>query len=338
MPDNLLKFDLATSADLAARDAREDILLLPVAAPENHGPHLPLATDALVGEDLARRAGEKLAVAFPHARVWLHPTWHLGAATIRGVGSVKVPSRVFRRALYGYLRRFVKQGLCRFVLLSAHGGVPHVGALDDVCAKLNRLRVGERQVRAVAPCASSAGKAFAGRYADQVRAAGVSLSEVEAADLYRDLHAGRMETSMILAIAPDQVREVYRSLPVIRPPERRWLNAIQGMLAKLVERCVKSESGRQRTLFALRIGAADLSWIIRGRSEGYLGDPAKASAAEGEALLAASAEDIADGARRVFTGEIDPKSLRSAAHLFRWFVAGCLSIVVLLGVAVALIL
>ena len=38
----------ATSAELGGAAVRDDILLLPIAAPENHGPHLPLNTDAVI--------------------------------------------------------------------------------------------------------------------------------------------------------------------------------------------------------------------------------------------------------------------------------------------------
>jgi creatinine amidohydrolase/Fe(II)-dependent formamide hydrolase-like protein len=317
MAANLLRLDLAAGADLSARPLTDDILLLPVAALENHGPHLPLATDAMIGEDLAVRVGQRLAAAYPNARVWLHPPWHVGAATIRGVGSVKVPARIFRRALLAYLRRFLRQGFRRFILVSAHGGVPHVGVLDDVCSRLNRLRVGDRPVQALAPCAYAAGKAYAGMYVDEVRAAGAVFSAEEVRDLAEDLHAGRLETAMMLAIAPEHVREIYRTLPDLRPPRRWWLTALERTLAGIVTRATKPETTRQRVLLALRIGAADLSWIIRGRAEGYVGWPSKATAVEGEALLTAVADDIARCAGQVFDGRLDPRELRSPAHLFR---------------------
>ncbi len=320
---NLYRYHLATSADLAAQPIADDVLILPVAAPENHGPHLPLGTDALVSDELSLRLARRLAAAYPHSRIWLHPAWQLGAATIRGVGSVKTPYRVFRRALYGYLRRFVKQGFRRFIVISGHGGVPHVGAMDDVCTRLRRLRVGGMPVQAIAPAALAAGKAFAGEYADRLRDAGIPLSDEEVNDLAEDLHGGRMETAMMLAIAPDQVREIYRTLPDIRPPQRWWLRAIENGLRKIIKRLVKSPETYRRVAFSLRIGVADLSWIIRGRREGYIGWPSKATAAEGNALLDILADDIALLSGRVFSGELDPRRLRSAAYLFRWFLLGC---------------
>jgi creatinine amidohydrolase/Fe(II)-dependent formamide hydrolase-like protein len=324
----LLRYDHATLADLLITPVRDDVLVLAVAAPENHGPHLPLGTDAILSEEMARRVGAELADAYPTRRVWLHPTWPLGSATIRGPGSVKVPSRLLRRTLDAYLRRFVRQGFHHFVLLSAHGGVPHSGTLDDVCARLRRLGTPARPVHAVAPSARVAGKAFFGGYAEAVRAAGVPLTDAEIAELIWDLHAGRLETSMMLAAAPTLVDAGFRRLPDIRPPERRWLRAVQRSLARWATRFAESDERREGMLHGLALGVEDLSWILRGRLEGYVGRPALASAVEGEALLAAVASDITHHVREVFDGRLDPLALRSAAFLFRWTVAIAAAVVV----------
>ena len=312
----------ATSAELGGAAVRDDILLLPIAAPENHGPHLPLNTDAVISRVQSERVAEILAAQMPEVRVWLHDTWHLGGATIRGVGSVKVPSSLLRRALKAYLKRFLKQGFRRFALMTVHGAVPHTGALDDVCAWLNKRRVAGMPVQAVAPAARVCGRAYFGGYAEQVRREGVSLTGEDIADLMWDLHAGRMETSMMLAIDPAQVRECYRTLPEIRPVWPWWLKALHGGLRRMIVRFTDAGERRELLLGSLGIGAHDLAWIVRGRREGYVGRPALASEAEGRALLEASARDMAASVHAVCAGELDPRELRSAARLFRLSLAG----------------
>lgn len=317
MPKNLLRYDHASSADLVLDPVADDVLILPVSAPENHGPHLPLGTDTILSEELARRVGENLARLYPQRRIWLHPAWALGGATIRGVGSLKIRSHILRRVFKSYFCRCLKQGFRHFVLLSVHGGVPHVGAMDDACAWLRRQGDAERPVHAVAPAARLAGRAYFGHYAQEVRQAGVELSDRDIADLAWDLHAGRMETSMMLAAAPDLVRPCYRTIPPIRPPRRRWLEMLQHGLGRVLDHFLKNEEARRDMHHALQAGAIDFSWILRGRREGYVGQPHLASTAEGEALLNAVSLEIAENVQEIFTGRLDPKVVRSGAFLLR---------------------
>jgi hypothetical protein len=85
----------------------------------------------------------------------------------------------------------------------------------------------------------------------------------------------------------------------------------------------------------LTAGANDLSWIFRGRKEGYLGRPAAASAVEGEALLDAVSRDLALAIEDYFAGRRDPRTLHSAARLLT--VAMALGAALLVGLAAALV-
>src|SRR5215510_416727 len=49
-----------TWTEAAAERARDPIVLVPVGSTEAHGPHLPLATDVILSEELARRAAAQL--------------------------------------------------------------------------------------------------------------------------------------------------------------------------------------------------------------------------------------------------------------------------------------
>ncbi len=316
MLPNVFHYEHATGAEIRRAPVDLDVLILPAAAPEHHGPHLPLGTDSILSENVAWRVAAHLAEAYPDRRIWVHPTWALGAATIRGVGSAKVPVRLFRRTVRAYLRRFVRQGWRHFVLLTAHGAVPHTGALDAACASLRRMGRPGRPIHAVAPSARIGGRVFFGDYADDVRQAGVPLPDDEVRDLAWDLHAGRLETAMMLAAAPSLVDAGWRELAPLAPPRRGWLTKVEAALGWGVERLGRSDEERRDIRRAVAAGAADLSWILRGREEGYLGRPNLATAAEGEALLAAVSRDIAAAVREVFDGRRDAKSLESAAILF----------------------
>lgn len=49
-----------TTTDLVGLDPENTVVILPVSAIEQHGPHLPLATDAMIGDGLVRLAMERV--------------------------------------------------------------------------------------------------------------------------------------------------------------------------------------------------------------------------------------------------------------------------------------
>ena len=68
-----------TTADFAGLDPERTVALLPVAAVEQHGPHLPLGTDAIINAGLVHRALPKVGAA---ATVLVLPA-SLTASTLR---------------------------------------------------------------------------------------------------------------------------------------------------------------------------------------------------------------------------------------------------------------
>jgi creatinine amidohydrolase len=88
------------------------------AATEQHGPHLPEATDALLGaayaEGLARRLGDALVAPIIRPGCSEH---HMAFA-----GSLTIPERVLMDLLDAYLESLRRHGFERFVVFSSHGG------------------------------------------------------------------------------------------------------------------------------------------------------------------------------------------------------------------------
>ena len=70
---NILRLEDQTSAELAALDRSHCLLILVVAPVEQHGPHLPLATDVMISAWLADRMGERFAREFPDWTVLMPP-------------------------------------------------------------------------------------------------------------------------------------------------------------------------------------------------------------------------------------------------------------------------
>jgi len=199
------------AGELAAAGA---LLAVPVAATEQHGPHLPLSTDT----DLAVALCARLAAARPG--VLAAPPLAYGASGEHQdfPGTLSVGTGAMELLLVE-LCRSATRTFSRVLLVSTHGG--NAGAVRRA---ERRLRAESRDVLAWLP-------AWEG-----------------------DAHAGRAETSLELALAPDRVR-----------PGR-------------------AEPGNTRPLAELMPGLRR-SGVRAVSPNGVLGDPAGASAAEGEALL-----------------------------------------------------
>jgi creatinine amidohydrolase len=192
-------------------------LLVPVGSCEQHGPHLPLDTDARVATAVARRAAGPGVLVAP-AVAFGASGEHEGFPGTMSIGHEAL------HAVLVELGRSAARWATRLVFVNGHGG-----NLPTVPAAAVHLR---REGRDVAW--------FACAVPD------------------RDAHAGRAETAMLLALAPDLVRADAMEPGNTSP------------LAKLLP--------------ALRAGG-----VAAVSPNGVLGDPAGASADEGERLLAAVA-------------------------------------------------
>jgi creatinine amidohydrolase len=206
------------AGELAAAGA---LLAVPVAATEQHGPHLPLSTDS----DLAVALCARLAAARPG--VLVAPPLAYGASGEHQdfPGTLSIGTDAVELLLVE-LCRSATRTFSRVLLVSAHGG--NAGAVRRA---ERRLRAESRDILAWLP-------AWEG-----------------------DAHAGRTETSLELALAPDRVRPGH------------------------------AEAGNTRPLTEL-MPELRRSGVRAVSPNGVLGDPAGASAAEGAALLGRLTADL----------------------------------------------
>ncbi|MCB9480065.1 MAG: creatininase family protein [Deltaproteobacteria bacterium] len=323
-PDNLIRLETIRLDQLRGRDVSQDIVILPLAPIENHGTHLPAGTDIYITDDLALRMGRKFAERHPGTRVLLYPTISVGAATIRGTGSFKVSSRQLRNSLRFLSKRFFKQGYRRYVFVSGHGGVGHIGALDSACAYLRG-----KGAEAIAPCASAVMKAYRGLYIPHCRETGVAWPDNLEFLFSNDLHAGWIETSMMLRLRPDLVSPDFTSVPPLFAKKFWWLSGLERFIVAVAGRLPISEETKAQVAIGAHVGALDLSWIIQGRLDGYHGAPALASAEAGEVILDVVTTDMAESMEHVFVHETQGVHGPSSAYLFKrlgWAVASLILI------------
>jgi creatinine amidohydrolase len=220
-----VRLDQLTWTAVAER-AATSLLAVPVGSTEQHGPHLPLSTDT----DIARSLCVRLAAL--RADILVAPAVSYGSAGEHAgfPGTLSIGAGATEEMLVELGRSADAFGGVLFV--SAHGG--NAGA---VAGAVRRLVSESRRVQAWSP------PPWPGAADD-------------------DAHAGRVETSAMMALRPEQVASE---------------EAAAGSLAPLVS-----------LMPALRAGG------VRAVSpNGVLGDPAGASAAEGEDILSYWTESLA---------------------------------------------
>ena len=110
-------------ADQLRERARGDaIVILPVASLEQHGPHLPVEVDSMLGETVAIRAARKSADRGQQAVV-LPVLWTgLSEHHMSFGGTVTLDFSAFSAVVEGVCRSVLRHGFKRIVLLNAHGG------------------------------------------------------------------------------------------------------------------------------------------------------------------------------------------------------------------------
>jgi creatinine amidohydrolase len=171
--------------DALPRDST--LLVLPTAAIEQHGHHLPLATDTLINNLLLGHALRKLPADLP---VYALPPVHYGKSNehIGFPGTLSLSSSTFMAVLRDLGSSLAKAGFRKVVLYNTHGGNT---SLVDVMARDLRAEFGLRMF------------AMHG-------SAGVSFEGLDPQERAYGFHAGEVETSFLLAGVPDLVdRSAY---------------------------------------------------------------------------------------------------------------------------------
>ena len=175
------------------------VALLPVGSTEQHGMHLPLGTDWLTAQEIARRASARgpwlvlptipVGVSEHHRQFW---------------GTLWVPPDVLRDYVLGVARALAYHGLRRLVIVNGHGG--NTAALEEAARRLRQERI------------------YAFVYVWWRAIPEIIAQLIEGSGS----HAGELETAVVLALAPELVHpENYRETAEKSAPE--WGKKVEGV-------------------------------------------------------------------------------------------------------------
>ncbi|GDX57794.1 creatininase [Comamonadaceae bacterium] len=247
--------DLCTR-DFARLDPARTIAVLPVAATEQHGPHLPLSVDTVLADGIVAASLPHLA---PELSVLFLPTQAAGLSPehARFPGTLTLKAETVLRLWTDIGESVAAAGVRKLLLFNSHGG--QVSVLDlvarDLRARLNLL---------VYSCSW-----FTLPLHD---AQGQDLHALFSAEEHRfGIHGGEIETSMMLALAPARVQMARAKNFVSTAQARAQQFPILG-------------NGR----------SAKLGWQTQDyHSAGAVGNAAAATAPRGEALVQAAGRALA---------------------------------------------
>lgn len=174
-----------TTEDVAALDPARAVAVLPLGAIEQHGPHLPLSTDALICDAIIVAA----VAALPEdAPVHALPMLPVGLSVEHGdfPGTLSLSAETMLAQICEIGASVAAAGIRKFVLVNCHGGQPQI---LDLAAQRLRIEHGLLAVKINAYRFFRDPDVFPG---DEIR---------------HGIHGGAIETSIMLHLRPDLVRK-----------------------------------------------------------------------------------------------------------------------------------
>ena len=205
-----------------ARKEADGLVIWPVGIIEEHGPHLPLATDSIQGEwTVTEAAGRTGALIAPPLR------YGLAQSTRNFPGTISISFDTLRALAIDVLNEFLRQGLDRVVVLSGHAGSSHMMAL-----RLAGYKVMEdwKARTELAPDGGRVPRIMVLSDWDLIYGGEGPKGVPEG-----DGHAGAMETSRIKVIRPDLLKGTaeaefppHHDYLIVPDPEKWFPSGVMG--------------------------------------------------------------------------------------------------------------
>ena len=241
-----------STRDFAALDPARTVAVLPLGATEQHGPHLSLAVDTVLVDGVVDAALTHLAATDP---VLVLPTQTVGLSTEHQAfaGTLTLSPQTVMQLWCELGACVARAGVKKLLMFNAHGG--HVGLMDVVARELR---------------AQHGLIVYSSSWYNLPLDASV-MGQFSADEQRFGIHAGDIETSMMLALAAGQVD------------------------MRQAQDFASTSQERAATYSVLGNGkSAKLGWHMQDYNpQGAAGNAAAATAAKGDALVHSAGEQLA---------------------------------------------
>lgn len=176
-----MRMEEMTRDDFKETIKNDPVVIIPWGACEAHGPHLPLSADSIQPIFIADKIANRLE------NVLIAPTvnYALHSSTKNMPGTLCVSFDTVRSIAYDLVTSLHEQGINKVMIIAGHAGSGHLAAISEGCKKA----VKETNVQVIF-------------FSDWYISEGFDI----AAYLKHDGHAGCIETSRLMAIRPDLVK------------------------------------------------------------------------------------------------------------------------------------
>ena len=246
-------------ADMTWEEARDldrgrGVAILPVGAIEAHGPHLPLDADVVIAAAMAKAGAERLASRGLTAVILPALPYTAAGFGAAFAGTLSIAPDTLTALVLDLARELTRAQFAALALANAHLDPAHLGSLAAAIARARE----ERLLPVVH--ADLTRKPWASRLGEEFKTGAC--------------HAGRYETSIVLAADPMRVREEIR---VTLPPNPSSLST------------------------AIRAGAR--TFEEAGGPRAYFGWPADATAREGQETIGVLGDILAEVVWEALTPE-----------------------------------
>jgi len=239
---------------------KAEMVLIPIGSFEQHGRHLPLATDSIIASEVTRMVAERMR---PEFLVLIGPLIPFGKSVehAKRPGTISIKTRVLEDLLVGICKDLARHGFKKIVFINGHGG------------NTDLLSMLLREIRA--ETGSFVFSIYL--YSEELLAEPLSrFKELQETDIF---HACALETSFMMSLRPDLVHPEYVRKEI---PSKFTEKSGYGYLRLGGGRGVQS------------------SWLIDDiSSSGVIGDPTKASPAIGRVVLESLVDQICKVLREI---------------------------------------
>ena len=186
-------------------------VIIPFGTTEEHGSHLPLATDIIHVYEMVKEAAKKVDV-------FIAPPIYYGLcrSTSEHPGTITISGDTFRSLVGDIVRSLYSQNMRNFIIISGHAGGTHMSSLTEV-GELLLSELPETNIAVVS-------------LFDLIEKEALAVVETKG-----DSHAGELETSLILYSKPHLVKESressYPQIPdhfLVRDKRKYWPTGVWG--------------------------------------------------------------------------------------------------------------